>query len=615
MLFWWRHGMTFRQWFVNEGPMYCFVMLWMLANIFLFFHTYNFYHEPQFAYLRFIVHKGLPVARGAASVLNLNCALVLLPVCRNLVNFCRGLFESKRSIRRLFDKNILFHKWCAYVICFFASIHICAHFFNVNNLVEDGSYSRIIDRGSPMSQEEVLFTTVAGGTGIGITVPLILMVTTASEQIRRSYFELFWYTHHLFVVFYVCLCLHGSSGFIEKQVNTREYPVSDELGPCTPRNLNVDTINEGCQPWSRVETLYVDAGQALATANKCAFADVAIDDNPGAFCCPCQGVTELEVTKGGPATWMWVIGPLVLYLLERLYRYYMSKARRLSILKVVKHKDKVPVMEIQFQKVPTKAGQYIFINCPKVNGLEWHPFTLTSCPELDYISLHIRLVGDWTTKFADACGFYEDNPKSASELPEVCIDGPFGTASEDMYRYQAAVLVGAGIGVTPFASLLKEIYFRKANPQDYPNFKTKKVYFYWMCPGFDAWGWFASLLMELEEQLEAIGQSDFLDVRVYTTRGWSKDDAAKIMLQEDEAGDSIVRDEETGRSLKHKMNFGRPNWQREFTDVANNHSGDNVGVFFCGPKVLSTQLHVKCNEFTRDRAREGTRFFYNKENF
>ena len=56
-----------------------------------------------------------------------------------MVNFCRGLFEvrssvnhtlsslivachqSKRSIRRLFDKNILFHKWCAYVICVFAS--------------------------------------------------------------------------------------------------------------------------------------------------------------------------------------------------------------------------------------------------------------------------------------------------------------------------------------------------------------------------------------------------------------------------------------------------------------------------------------------------------------
>ena len=56
-------------------------------------------------------------------------------------------------------------------------------------------------------------------------------------------------------------------------------------------------------------------------------------------------------------------------------------------------------MEIQFTKVPTKAGQYVFVHCPKVSKLEWHPFTLTSCPELDYVSLHIRLVGDWTSAY------------------------------------------------------------------------------------------------------------------------------------------------------------------------------------------------------------------------
>lgn len=55
-------------------------------------------------------------------------------------------------------------------------------------------------------------------------------------------------------------------------------------------------------------------------------------------------------------------------------------------------------------KVPTKAGQYIFINCPAVSRFEWHPFTLTSCPQLDTINLHIRIVGDWTGAFAEACG-------------------------------------------------------------------------------------------------------------------------------------------------------------------------------------------------------------------
>ena len=38
------------------------------------------------------------------------------------------------------------------------------------------------------------------------------------------------------------------------------------------------------------------------------------------------------------------------------------------------------------------------------------------------------------------------------------IDGPFGSASEDVFQYEVSVLVGAGIGVTPFASILKSIW-------------------------------------------------------------------------------------------------------------------------------------------------------------
>ncbi|EGD77056.1 NADPH oxidase 1 [Salpingoeca rosetta] len=595
-LFGYYQGMTAKQWLTIEGPMYIFVAIWMLANVLLFVFTWKKYEDEEYTYLRHMTHKGLPTARGAASVLNLNCALVLLPVCRNLVNFCRGQFESKRSIRRLFDKNLLFHKWCAYIICLASAIHISAHVFNVHNLTRD---TATYPPASGYTDIEALFTTVAGGTGIGITLSLILMVTTASPQIRRSYFELFWYTHHLFVVFYVCLCLHGSSGFVERQVNFDRVPFDEDKGRCQPRT------GLGC---ATRDSLGLNPGQCLNTTN------VEGVDDPSAFCCPCEDELE-ELQKGYPATWMWVIGPLVLYVLERIYRYYMCQTRRLSILKVVKHKDSVPVMEIQFQKVPTKAGQYVFLHCPKVSQLEWHPFTLTSCPELDYVSLHIRLVGDWTTALAEACGFYDDQPKRASELPSVAIDGPFGTSSEDLYHYPVAVCVGAGIGVTPFASLIQALYFRKSNPGKYPRFKTQKFYFYWICPGFDAWGWFANLLMDMEEKMAELGETSFFTVRVFMTRGWTKDDAAKLMLQENEEGDSIIRDAETGRCLKHKMNFGRPMWEKEFQSIADAHPGNNIGVFFCGPKVLSQELHRRSNQFTVQCSAQGTKFFYNKENF
>lgn len=53
------------------------------------------------------------------------------------------------------------------------------------------------------------------------------------------------------------------------------------------------------------------------------------------------------------------------------------------------------------------------------------------------------------------------------------VDGPFGTASEDVFDYEVSMLVGAGIGVTPFASILKSIWykFKVSNPK----LRTRKV--------------------------------------------------------------------------------------------------------------------------------------------
>lgn len=53
------------------------------------------------------------------------------------------------------------------------------------------------------------------------------------------------------------------------------------------------------------------------------------------------------------------------------------------------------------------------------------------------------------------------------------VDGPFGTASEDVFDYEVSMLVGAGIGVTPFASILKSIWykFKISNP----TLRTRKV--------------------------------------------------------------------------------------------------------------------------------------------
>lgn len=59
------------------------------------------------------------------------------------------------------------------------------------------------------------------------------------------------------------------------------------------------------------------------------------------------------------------------------------------------------------------------------------------------------------------------------------IDGPFGSASEDFQKYEVVTLVGAGIGVTPFASILKSIWYRVNYPTQNST-KLRKVHFFWV---------------------------------------------------------------------------------------------------------------------------------------
>lgn len=167
--------------------------------------------------------------------------------------------------------------------------------------------------------------------------------------------------------------------------------------------------------------------------------------------------------------------------------------------------------------------QYIFLCCPEVSLWQYHPFTLTSAPEEDYISVHIRCVGNFTKALAKTlgCDFESGKGKKSGNesavvgvnkndsnddidptirriLPRVYIDGPFGSASEDVFKYEVAVLVGAGIGVTPFASILKSVWYRMNYPQT--RTRLRKVYFFWICRDFGSFEWFRSLLSAIEAQ-------------------------------------------------------------------------------------------------------------------
>ena len=47
-------------------------------------------------------------------------------------------------------------------------------------------------------------------------------------------------------------------------------------------------------------------------------------------------------------------------------------------------------------------GDWVFIKIPEIAASEWHPFTISSAPEMeDHFTLHIRAVGQWTNRLYD----------------------------------------------------------------------------------------------------------------------------------------------------------------------------------------------------------------------
>ncbi|KAF9164776.1 hypothetical protein DFQ26_001010 [Actinomortierella ambigua] len=546
---------------------------------------------------KFKLHQGLFLIYQRSHRYNharglLGCALGLSRGAAAVINIdcglilfsvCRNLISVLRStfLNNIvpFDKSIGFHKVIAWSIVFFSMVHTLAHYANYYHL------EKASESGGKTAQQ-MAFLTGTGFTGHMLVLILFLMISSSVERVRRKAFETFWYAHHLFILFFITLMSHG------------------------------------------------------------AFCFIRADDPP--YC--------------KASSYKFVSASLFFYIVERVLREVRAR-KPTSIHKIVLHPSKVVEVQMQKRDFKCKAGQYVFLNCPDISLYEWHPFTITSAPEEDYVSVHIRIVGDWTTAFTKllGCSFDDERQywieemlcKSTETIAAVAgaattgfsssahVDQNRASMSEDAFNYEIAVLVGAGIGVTPFASVLKHIWYSVMQPTKI--IALRKVYFFWVCRDRDAFEWFQDLLIALEEQ----NLSEFLEIRSYLTgeldadelntivmeaksamsrqkslkrrasRAASRpsshrsrtmaeegrhittgnqtadttDQAAKAAMGDDEEGDDDIEDtEEDDRDaitgLRSPTYYGRPNFDKIFSELSAAHPPEHgqVGVFFCGPK-------------------------------
>lgn len=520
-----RHIAVFLRWVENYRLHIFYLSMFFLITIGIFVERAYYYSvEREFGGLRRIAGYGVTVTRGAASGMMWTYSVLLIAMARNLITYLR---ETIFNYYIPFDSHISFHKIVALTALFFTVMHCIGHGINFYHIATQTSgdltclFREVYFRSHFLPKFSYwLFLTMTGFSAFILTLVTIVIFVFAVQYARRYAFQSFWITHHLYIVFYILMFLHGSGRLVQD-----------------------------------------------------------------------------------PLFGNFFLGPGIVYTIDRLVSLGRSKAE-VSIVKA----DILPsqVVGIYFKRPPSfdyVAGQWVRIASLAQNPGEYHPFTLSSAPNEENLSLHIRAVGPWTHNFREILS----QRKSAGEpYPKLYVDGPFGEGHQDWYRFEAAVLVGGGIGVTPFASILKELVHRFNIGA---RVQCKKVYFIWVTRTQQQFEWMADIIKEVEEA----DTRNLVEVHIFVTQFFDKFDLRTSMLYIAERHFQRLSGRSLFTGMRAVTHFGRPDFNGFFDSLATEHSVlPKIGVFSCGPPGMTNGVEEACAASNRY---EGPAFVHHYENF
>jgi len=546
-----------------------------------------------------------PCAKGAGYTLDLNFALLILPTLKSLQTALRGAGTTREWLP--IDDPISFHITIAMFISLGTVVHVAGHIFHMIRIAQD-----------PMLQSD----------------PLSMWDLTVQEKTSGTpvWLQLFDYKVRFaplsgIVIFIIMAMLYITAM------------------PCVRRGSNSCSRRcGGYKLFAKMHSLW-------------------------------KWIYLLLILHAPARLWIWFFFPCLFILVDRVLQ--SQQQHPYVTLKNVK---KLPrdVISLTFE-IPKgftyQAGQYILLGW---RG-EWHPFTLTSAPEERRLSVHIRAPSsyDWCSALrkrllveapaARAPGISEtpltsiDYEKSMcphshtpysrpclqgdslrgtaaptdvavsvdadaeestdSVLPDDAVvlqlSGPFGAPAQKVWQFETLMVVGAGIGVTPFASLLRSVQLRTkqreailrganaswsrcADKEDaidqlLENVVTvpTKIHFYWIVRSQEEFDWFSDLL-----SAAASGPAqDIVVINVFMT---GEVEMAQVKQLPCVQGHF----------------FGRPNWGRIFKQNKEQHKGEHIGVFLCGSPAIGEELaRESLAKSDSPHLANSTRFSFFKETF
>lgn len=351
--------------------------------------------------------------------------------------------------------------------------------------------------------------------------------------------------------------------------------------------------------------------------------------------------------------------PTFLVLFERLSRMFSGFYRIKATLEVLDDETVEITVVIPKQRFwDYTAGQYIFLQVPEISFFQWHPFTISFCRGKK-MTLHIKTDGDWTSRLRKLGG------KSGREI-QVGINGPFGAPAQRFHDFKYSVVIGAGIGITPFSAILADLQYnsdldyggpfqREVRPNDLqrmsaldqrqteadtggPSFITKvkkpqaqrRTDFHWIVRDGNFLMWLSNLLnkVSVSQTWHREHGDSSLDIRINTHVTAKRNDITTYIyswLLEMHRTEDHPKSPLTG--LLNPTSFGRP----DFDKILDKHYEEmrrdrarldghfkanggsehcKVGVFYCGAAAVGEILAAKCSELNVSARDDGSKIEY-----
>jgi respiratory burst oxidase len=572
-----RRGLRRLSYFMEDNWKRVWVMaLWLAINAGLFTWKFMAYkRHPTFDVMGYCVC----VAKGGAETTKFNMALILLPVCRNTITWLRS--RTKLGAVIPFNDNINFHKVVAGGVVVGVALHGVTHLtcdFPRLLHASDAAYEPMKKYfGQTRIPDYWWFVRgVEGITGVIMVVLMAIAYTLAHPWFRRSKlsdsnplkrlsgFNMFWYSHHLFVIVYIAFVVHGVCLYINRtwwKQTTWMYlaiPILLYAGERIFRALRSHGFTT-----VRIEKVAIYPGNVIAIHMT----------KPHGFKYKSGQYIYVNCGEVSPFEW---------------HPFTITSAPDDSYLS----------MHIRCRGDWTSSFRAIFsqICRPPMNGQSG--LLRADCMSMEH----------------------------HSRFPKLLIDGPYGAPAQDYWKYDVLLLIGLGIGATPLISIVKDVLNHiyddpesAASPHTTNGggaaaaarraFMTKRVYFYWCTREEGSFEWFRGVMNEVADRDAG---RELIELHNHCTSVYEEGDARSALVTMLQALHHAKNGVDVVSGTRVRTHFARPSWRDVFKRVAVNHQGQRVGVFFCGDQALTPELRRLAQDFSHKTT---TKFVFHKENF